>query len=151
VPGDVSLYLPRLGPLADFLLESSIARCGRPVFDPTGPRARINFPTAASCSSVSSSLISLQLERAAQDPISSAFHHPFSSLYCCFLPPLLFSSAAFALSASQATGGVSVLLISFGVTPSCTQPGLDQMFPQAGIFLQRQISFPVVDFRWHLR
>jgi hypothetical protein len=68
-----------------------------------------------------------------------------------FLFPPCVSSFWPALSVSQATGGVSVLLISFGVAPSRAQPGAGQMFPRAGVFLQRQISFPVVDFRWRLR
>jgi hypothetical protein len=51
--------IPQLDPPAEFWLESFIVRCSPPVFDPTGPHARINFPTAASCSWVSTLLISL--------------------------------------------------------------------------------------------
>jgi hypothetical protein len=62
------------------------------VFDPTGPRARIEFPAVASCSSASMSLTSLQLECAAQDPFSSAFHHRFSSLRAAAVPELCLPS-----------------------------------------------------------
>jgi hypothetical protein len=61
-------------------------RGGRPVFHPAGPRARIDFPTAASCSWVSTSLISLHLERA-----RTSYQHKPCSLRFSMLPSVFVS------------------------------------------------------------